>query len=100
MTGTAAGWRKLAAILGTKLEHWLRQCYMWITGDRPGSRDQRAYRGNPRVVPTAAEARERTGGASLQPVQRKFDGFNLMTESGDGGKRKQGDSGRKSRQGS
>src|SRR5271169_2975688 len=78
----------------TKLEHSRRECYMWITadpaarwvGERIGSaRDGILEMAIPSPRPMAREAR-------ISPVTR--------VESGDGRKREQGDSGRKSRQGS
>src|SRR6476661_931593 len=78
------GWRlqhsdTVVAILdGTKLEQGFARCYMWITGDR-----------------RAGRIGKRIGSVSRQP-RRWF----LGVESGNGGKREQGDPGRKSRQGS
>ena len=78
----------------TKLEHSGEACYMWITEGSSGLRERGAYRVGSRVVPrqTMPEL-ERIAERLANPVFSRV-------ESGDGGKREQGDSGRKSRQGS
>src|SRR5438477_9836231 len=78
----------------TKLEHSGEACYMWITEGSSGLRERGAYRVGSRVVPrqTMPEL-ERIAERLANPVFSRV-------ESGDGRKREQGDSGRKSRQGS
>src|SRR5439155_20490134 len=78
----------------TKLEHSGEECYMWITEGSSSSRERGGYRVGSRVVPrqTMPEL-ERIGERVANQVFSRV-------ESGDGRKREQGDSGRKSRQGS
>jgi hypothetical protein len=75
----ANGWPQppaapLRSFCGTKLEHGGRECYMWITGDRPGRGTgerigsgskavPREYQGDPKTMP-AARAESLAGRAS------------------------------------
>ncbi len=89
---------------GTKLEHCRRRCYMWITvgspRDRRAQRLRRAYRvgftGGPKRGPEGDPENSSRRLSGSGRVCQYISGV----ESGDGGKREQGDSGRQSRQGS